>query len=234
MKTTFYDEKADLLWTTFNDFNNLSPNEYYFHDKFTQELNSWDNEGIRKYIIWDKEDKLGEKMNSFAEEPYAYKLFYALRGKHLVGMILTSPNTKLRNIEDMQDYVKECILDKSMGKENCLDLISAIKGLTFTKRNNLYIEYLVVRPDLQQTNAKIGQSMIQSIISNPEFFNNFQSPNFIITTIHKQNAPSQNVFENHHNFKKFDVENPSEEDIFKKFSSYEDYFLLNNGFEPNA
>ena len=87
----FYDEKADLLWTTFNDFNNLSPNEYYFHDKFTQELNSWDNEGIRKYIIWDKEDKLGEKMNSFAEEPYAYKLFYALRGKHLVGMILTSP-----------------------------------------------------------------------------------------------------------------------------------------------
>ena len=172
---------------------NISKYESGRNPLFRQYINiidTWsNNEPIKKYIY---DGKVGHELESL------FKLFntnihFATIDDQLVAVMLTSSHQPLTHFEELKEYIKS-------GRHS-EDITSDISEEFLTKQetnviidskdeNNLYIEYLVVNPDLH--GKGIGTRIFKSIKENPVFFNNnYTDVSFIQTAIHNENIPSR-------------------------------------------
>ena len=181
----FFDQERGILWYE-GDYS-IGTQE------MSQELNSWDSDGINDYIISRDQMKLGDFTNAL-QDFKTYRRFFGYIDGELSAVVVMNGGDRLKS----KNLLLEHIINSDFGTlKPTKQILSANKaqGIVFNdnNRNNDYILYLIVAP--QRQGRGYGTRVVSSIKNNIEFFAKNSLHNSLSTQIHDKNIPSQKVFE---------------------------------------
>ena len=151
------------------------------------QMNGWQSDNIRQFIIGDSDLKLGELCQWFVDHPENYRMFFGFdSGKLAVFTVIE--NATIVDTFGLFDYASYCQMHDVSQVEGYMpinrinDIFTAAQSKT-----GAYIQYLIVAPEMQ--GRGIGTSAVKSIIGNIN-----DAVSLYSTDIHKENIASQKVF----------------------------------------
>lgn len=187
-----FEAKSGLFFRGIN-FKNPTDTEQYLGKHFINEINSWKNPKIDKFIVDTKVyGPIGDflKDSSKLEDRELYVVF---DNQEIIATSLLIPNSPLIGAKDLGTYIAKTLYNSQPFNDRYLNLGEALNIKANTQKNNLEIAYLIVNPN--RLNEGYGTQTVNDICANVEIIGNGPQ-NCALTQINKLNKPCIHVFEN--------------------------------------
>ena len=185
---TFKDDTNNLTWFHFDKQNETQENSILFSN-FTNELNYWETNEIRRFILGFNPNPLGDFMK-FDHLFSVQELFFGFQNDQLAVATLINPDSTYKTLKKIKNYYSYCkdLKPNTTGyfaMEEALEVIRA-------KKPSASIDCIVVNPILQ--GQGVGTKAIASIKQNLANFTEINNQVCLHALIHAQNIASEKAF----------------------------------------
>ena len=185
---TFNDKENNLTWFHFDKQNESQENNSLFYD-FTSELNYWETNEIRRFILGFNPNPLGDFMK-FDHLFSVQELFFGFQNDQLAVATLINPDSTYKTLKKIKNYYSYCkdLKPDLTGYFAMQDAQEVIRA----KKPSASIDCIVVNPCLQAQG--LGTKAIASIKQNLSSFTDIDNQVCLHALIHAQNIASEKAF----------------------------------------
>ena len=185
---TFNDKENNLTWFHFDKQNESQENNSLFYD-FTSELNYWETNEIRRFILGFNPNPLGDFMK-FDHLFSVQELFFGFQNDQLAVATLINPDSAYKTLKNIKNYYSYCkdLKPDLTGYFAMQDAQEVIRA----KKPSASIDCIVVNPCLQAQG--VGTRAIASIKQNLSSFTDIDNQVCLHALIHAQNIASEKAF----------------------------------------
>lgn len=186
---TIKDDANNLTWFHFDKQDESQENSLLFYE-FTEKLNYWETNEIRRFILgFYYPNQLGDFMK-FDHLFSVQELFFGFQNDELAVATLINPDSTYKTLKKIKNYYSYCkdLKPDTTGYFSTEEALEVIRA----KKSSASIDCIVVNPCLQAQG--VGTRAIASIKQNLSSFTDIDNQVCLHALIHAQNIASEKAF----------------------------------------